>query len=132
MRQPTGEKVSKLRLLTSDCRQSLRHLPWIRSLTNTPGDELDFTISGYFLLESLEDLPFAADSFHTVYGRKYADAEGQNMLSMNVEYLCGENDDYTLSALFRPGIPLLSLIAGAAGIIYGGILMIRNRLHKSD
>lgn len=103
----------------------------IRSLTNTPGDELDLTVSGYFLLESLEDLPFAADSFHTVYGGKYADGEGQNMLSMNVEYLCGPNDSYTLSTLFRPGIPLLSLIVGAVGVIYGGILLIRNRPHKS-
>ncbi|MCM1263490.1 MAG: hypothetical protein NC313_12305 [Butyrivibrio sp.] len=101
-------------------------------LINNPGDELDLTVGGYFLLESLEDLPFVADSFYSVYGRKYADADGQNMLSMNAEYLCGVDDDYTLSALFRPGIPLISLIVGVVGVAYGGILLLRTHFCKSN
>lgn len=94
-------------------------------------NELNLTISGYFLLEYLEDLPFEADSFYTVYGSKYADVEGQNMLCLNAEYLCKRDDNYTLQALLRPGIPLISFLCGMTGVISGGILLIRNRSHKA-
>jgi len=90
-------------------------------------DELNLTTSGYFQLEYMEDLPFEADSFYTVYGSKYADAEGQNMLNMNAEYLCERNDNYTLKALLRPGIPLASLVIGILGVIFGGISLVRNK-----
>ncbi len=93
--------------------------------------ELDLTAGGYFLIESLEDLPFQADSLYTVYGRKYADAEGQNMLDLNAEYMCKKGDNYTLRALLRPGIPLASFGAGMFGVISGGISLIRNRPRKA-
>ncbi len=121
----------------SDCNQD----DWIISFT--PGrneklaeqiklsgsfeGELTLTTGGYFLIESLEELPFEADSFYTVYGEKFADAEGQNMLSMNAEYLCAGDDNYTLQALLRPGIPLVSLAIGIFGVIFGGIALLRNR-----
>lgn len=93
--------------------------------------ELDLTVSGYFQLKPLEDLPFAADSFFTVYGSKYADAEGSNMLSMNAEYLCEKDDNYTLKVLLRPGTPLISLVVGLFGTIVGQILLFRNRNRKT-
>lgn len=96
-------------------------------LSGSFGNELDLTTGGYFLIEYLEDLPFEADSFYTVYGEKYADAEGQNMLGLNAEYLCTGDDNYTLQALLRPGIPLASLAVGIFGVIFGGISLIRNR-----
>ena len=100
-------------------------------LSGSPESELNLTISGYFLLEYSEELPFAADSFYTVYGRKYADAEGQNMLSLNAEYLCKSGGNYTLQALLRPGIPLAGFIFGMFGVISGGIVLIRNRSRKA-
>lgn len=94
-------------------------------------NELNLTISGYFLLEYLEDLPFEADSFYTVYGSKYSDAEDQNMLILNAEYLCKRDDNYTLRALLRPGIPFVSFVIGMIGVIFGGISLIRNRSPKA-
>lgn len=92
--------------------------------------ERNLTISGYFLLEYLEDLPFEADSFYTIYGSKYADAEASNMLRLNVDYLCKRTDNYTLAVLCRPDIPLGSLIVGLIGVLYGGFLLIKNSLHQ--
>jgi len=100
-------------------------------LSGAPENDLDLTASGYFLLEYLEDLPFEADSFYAVYGSSYADAEGQNMLSLNAEYLCKREDNYTLQALLRPGIPLISFLAGMIGVLSGGISLIRNRSRKT-
>ncbi len=100
-------------------------------LSGSPEGELNLTTSGYFQLEYLEDLPFAADSFYTVYGRQYADAEGLNMPGLNAEYLCERDDNYTLQALLRPGIPLASFVFGMFGVISGGISLIRNRSHKA-
>lgn len=94
-------------------------------------NELNLTTGGYFLLEYPEDLPFGADSFYTVYGSKYADAEGQNMLNLNAEYLCERYGNYTLQALLRPGIPLVSFVCGMTGVISGGISLIRNRSRKA-
>ena len=94
-------------------------------------NELNLTISGYFLLEYLEDIPFQADSFYTIYGNKYADAESQNMLSMNAEYLCRRDESYTLQVLLHPGIPLASFVLGMIGVIFGGIALIRNRSCKA-
>lgn len=96
------------------------------------GKELNITASGYFLLEYLEDLPFQADSFYTVFGKKYADAEGQNMLGLNAEYLCYKYDNYTLQALLRPGIPLVGFVAGIIGVTIGGYLLIKNRSRKGS
>ncbi len=93
--------------------------------------ELSLTTSGYFRIECLEDIPFEADSFYTVYGSKYADAEGHNMLSLHAEYLCNSSDNYTLQALLRPGIPLASFAAGILGVISGGVALIRNRPRKA-
>ena len=100
-------------------------------LSSSFKDELNLTTSGYFQLEYLEDLPFAADSFYSVYGSNYADADGRNMLSMNAEYLCGRYDNYTLQALLRPGIPLGSFVFGLIGVISGGFLLFRNRSRKA-
>ncbi len=121
----------------SDCNQD----DWIISFTPGRNEKLaeqikllgsfkgglTLTTGGYFLIESLEELPFEADSFYTVYGEKFADAEGQNMLSMNAEYLCAGDDNYTLQALLRPGIPLVSLAIGIFAVIFGGIALLRNR-----
>lgn len=96
------------------------------------GKELNETASGYFLLEYLEDLPFQAGSFYTVYGKKYADAEGRNMLGLNAEYLCYKYDNYTLQALLRPGIPLGGFVAGMIGVTVGGYLLIKNRSRKGS
>lgn len=92
------------------------------------GQEL--TVKGYFLIKYMEDLPFAADSFYSVYGTGYADEDGSNMLGWNAEYLCGSYDNYTLRALFQPGIPLASFVAGLGGVLYGAFLLIRNRGRK--
>lgn len=93
--------------------------------------DLNLTASGYFRLEYLEDLPFEADSFYTIYGSQYADAEGQNMLHLNAEYLCKRDDHYILQALLRPGIPLVSFVVGMMGVIFGGISLIVNRPCKA-
>jgi len=94
-------------------------------LAASSGNELDLTVSGYVLLEYLEDLPFETDSFYSVYGRGYAEAKGQKLLDLNAEYLCQENDNYTLQALLRPGIPFASLVVGVTGILSGGIQLIK-------
>ncbi|MCM1182089.1 MAG: hypothetical protein NC337_01800 [Roseburia sp.] len=88
------------------------------------------TVSGYFQLQYLEELPFEADSFYSVYGRSYADDEGRNMLGLNAKYLCDRSGNYTLEMLLHPGIPLVSLVAALSGIFYGGFLVIRNRSRR--
>ena len=93
--------------------------------------ELNLTVSGYFQLKYLEDFPFEADSFFSVYGRTYANDDGSNMLSLNAKYLCEKNENYTLEILFHPGIPLGSLVAGLLGTIWGSIAWIRNRKSKT-
>lgn len=87
-------------------------------------------ICGYFLLKPLDELPAEADSFYTVYSRDYA--EGQNVLNLHAEYLCPGGDSYTLWALLRPGIPLISVVAGLFGVLSGGISLIRNRSRKIE
>ena len=78
----------------------------------------------------MEDLPFGADSFYSVYAGKYADAEVSNLLSMNADYLCERTENYTLAVLFRRGIPLRSFIVALFGVLYGGFLLIRNQKRK--
>lgn len=93
---------------------------------------INMTINGYLHMQSMEELPFGADSFYSVYGSQYASADGANRLNMNADYLCGRTDSYMLELLFRPGILFASLVAGLFGCIYGGILLVRNRSHKME
>lgn len=93
---------------------------------------LDLTVSGYFHLKPLEELPFRADSFFTVYGAGYADADGSNMLSVNAEYLCDSRDNYTLKLLMQPGIPFGSLVVGSVSVLFGGVRLIKNRSRKGN
>lgn len=90
-------------------------------------EELDLTIEGYFQLRYLEDLPFGANSFFSVYAGKYADAEASNLLSLNADYLCKKTGNYTLAVLCRPGIPLGSLVAGLSAVLFGGFLLIQDQ-----
>lgn len=89
------------------------------------------TVEGCFLMKYLEDLPFEADSFYSVYGRDYADEEGSNMLGWNAEYLCESGDNYTLKTLFRRGIPLYCFVTALGALLYGVISLIRNRESKA-
>ena len=99
-------------------------------LTSSFGKEADLTIKGYFQFRYLEDLPYGADSFYSVYADQYADAEASNLLNLNADYLCERNENYTLAVLCRPGIPLASLVVGLFGVLYGGFLLIRNQKRK--
>ena len=101
-------------------------------LANSFEKELDQTVKGYFQLRYMEDLSFGADSYYSVYARKYADSELSNMLNMNADYLCERYENYTLAVLCRRGIPLLSGIVGLVGVLYGGFLLIRNPKHKTS
>ncbi|MCM1326407.1 MAG: hypothetical protein NC094_03415 [Bacteroidales bacterium] len=92
--------------------------------------EPDLTVSGYFQMQYFEDLPFKVDSFYSVYGRKYADAEGGNMLEMNAKYLCDKSGNYTWEALLHPGIPLLTFVVAVFSILFGGYSFIKNRSHR--
>ncbi|MCM1186795.1 MAG: hypothetical protein NC251_09235 [Lachnoclostridium sp.] len=92
--------------------------------------EPDLTVSGYFQMQYFEDLPFKVDSFYSVYGRKYADAEGGNMLEMNAKYLCDKSGNYTLEALLHPGIPLLTFVVAMFSILFGGYSFLKNRSHR--
>ncbi|MBD5482784.1 MAG: hypothetical protein HDR15_09765 [Lachnospiraceae bacterium] len=94
--------------------------------------ELNLTVSGYFHLKPLEEFPSQADSFFTVYGASYANADGSNMLSVNAEYLCDRRDNYTLKLLLQPGIPFGSLVTGLVSVIMGGFLLIKNRSRKEN
>lgn len=96
-------------------------------LTSSFDKESDLTIKGYFQIRYMEDLPFGADSFYSIYASKYDDAEASKMLSLNADYLCDQFENYTLAALCRPGIPLVSLVVGLFGVLYGGFLLIRNQ-----
>lgn len=87
----------------------------------------ELIVSGYFQMQRLTDLPFAADSFYSVYGKKYADAEGRNMLSMNAKYLCDKNENYTAEVLLNPGIPLLTLVVGLSAVLSSVFLLMKNR-----
>ncbi|MDE6744935.1 MAG: hypothetical protein K2J95_13755 [Lachnospiraceae bacterium] len=102
----------------------------IRLFASFQKEEHDLTVSGYFLMRYLEELPFEADSYFSVYGRNYA-ADGSNMISINAEYLCDKYDNYTLQALFRPGTPLCGFVVGLVGIIVGVISLIRYRTRKT-
>lgn len=93
---------------------------------------LDLTVSGYFHLKPLEEFPFEADSFFTVYGASYANADGSNMLSVNAEYLCDRRDNYTLKLLLQPGIPFGSLVVGLVSVIVGGFLLVKNRSRNGN
>ena len=95
-------------------------------------EEMDITVNGYFKLEYLDELPFSADSFFSVYGRQYADEEQSNMLSLNADYLCKSYENYLLALISRPGIPFGSLVAGLLSVIIGSILLIRNRKRKAE
>lgn len=99
-------------------------------LADTFEGEFDLTVSGYLRMESLEDLPFEADSFLTVYGRKYADADVSNLLSLNADYLCDLDENYMQAVLFRPGYPLGSLIAGLVSTVWGISRLVRYRKQK--
>lgn len=100
-------------------------------LSSSFNSRIDLTISGYFQMQYLEALPAAADSFYSVYGSRYADGDGSNMLGLNADYLCKGTDNHVLTLLSRPGIPLGSLAAGLIGVIYGSILLVRNRSRKA-
>ncbi len=91
----------------------------------------DLTISGYFRMELLEELPSSADAFYSVFADRYADAEASNLLKLNAEYLCGRTENYISAVVCRPGILLCSLVAGLIGVLYGGFLLIRNQKHKT-
>ncbi|MCM1190967.1 MAG: hypothetical protein NC123_00190 [Butyrivibrio sp.] len=93
-------------------------------------DGPDLKVSGYFQMQYLEDLSFEADSFYSVYGRKYADAEGGNMPELNAKYLCDISGNYILEVLLHPGIPLVSLVAAVGSILFGGIAVLKNRPSK--
>lgn len=93
-------------------------------------EELDLTVSGYFQIQDLDNLPFEADSFFSVYGKSYADAEGQNMLSMNGKYLCDQYGNYLVEMISHPGIPFGTLVATAFCLLWGGFLFIKNRTRK--
>ncbi|MCM1057818.1 MAG: hypothetical protein NC517_09440 [Firmicutes bacterium] len=124
----------------TDCDQK----EWIISLTPGNSEHLkedielskyfpdgpDLKVSGYFQMQYLEDLSFEASSFHSVYGRKYADAEGGNMLELNAKFLCDTGGNYMQEVLLRPGIPLGSLVASVISIVLGGIAFVKNRPAK--
>lgn len=93
--------------------------------------ELNLTIKGYFQLRHLDELSSRMDSFYRMYAGKYADAEGSNLLSLNADYLCKGYENYTLAVLFRPGVTLVSLVAGLLSVIMGGFSVIRNRERKT-
>ena len=100
-------------------------------LSSRFGTELNLTVSGYFQLQYFEDLSFAADSFYSVYGRKYADPEGGNMLEVNAKYLCDKSGNYTLEILFHPGVPLVSLVAGVFSLLFGLVWFFKNRPRRN-
>ena len=93
--------------------------------------EFDLTISGYFQLGYLEDLPSGADSFYSAYAGKYANEEASNILNLNADYLCAGYESYTMAVLSRPGMPLWSLVSGLIGVLFGSFLLIRNQKDKS-
>lgn len=101
-------------------------------LSSSLESELDLTVYGYFQLEALEDLPFEADSFFSVYADKYANAEGSNLLSLNADYLCERSDNPVSKLLSRPGIPLVSLVVGLIGILWGGFLLIKYQKRETN
>lgn len=84
-----------------------------------------FSVSGYFRMEDLAALPSGADSFFSVYADNYGNADGSNLLSLNAAYLCDTGENYTQAALLRRGTPLVSLIAGLIGILWGGYRLIK-------
>lgn len=103
----------------------------IRLFASFQKEEQDLTVSGYFLVGNLEDLPFEADSYFSVYGLSYADDDASNMINKNAEYLCDKYDNYTLRTILRPGVPLCGIAAGLLGVITGIISLIRYRSRKS-
>lgn len=102
-----------------------------RSQKNGSGGN-ELTVRGCFLMRMMEDLPFSADSYYTVYGEKYANENKSNMPAWNAEYLCVIDDNYTLRALCRPGIPLCGFAAGLGGILYGAVSLIRSRGRREE
>lgn len=103
---------------------------WIVSFTPGKGEVLkkriqpELEISGYFYMEKISGKEV---SFYSVFGKKYADAEGLNMLELNAEYLCGEHENYMPRLFMRPGYLLSGFLFGIIGLTKGAILMIRNK-----
>lgn len=94
--------------------------------------EYNLPVHGYFVMRDLRYLPFGTDAYLSIRGQSFAVNGSSNIISVNAEYLCDKTDNYTLQALKRPGGPLVCLVVGLSGVIYGAILLIRCRRRKKS
>lgn len=104
----------------------------IRLFDSPQKEGYNFTVSGYFLMRDLKELPSKAGSYLRNHGQLYAVNDGSNIISVNAEYLCSRTDNYTLQTFNHPSEPLGCLVVGLSGVIYGIILLIRYRRRKKS
>ncbi len=94
--------------------------------------EYNLPVHGYFLVKDLSYLPYGTGAYLGIRGQSFAVNDGSNIINMRAEYLCSRTENYTLQALKRPGEPLVCFVVGLSGVIYGAILLIRNRRRKTS
>lgn len=91
------------------------------------GKELDLVTSGYIYLD---EIPEKARIYYSSHSDQYADLDGGNVLKLHADYLCGASGNYTLQALLRPGYTRAAFVAGVVGVIFGGVLLFKNRTRR--
>lgn len=101
------------------------------SYTLNLADRSDLSVSGYFQMQRLTDLPSEVFDFYATYNSQYLDTEDWNELFINAKYLCDEGGNYTAEVLLNPGILLRTFVAGLSAILFGVFLLMKNRaLHR--
>ena len=103
------------------------HLVRRMELAASLGGDSDIITSGYVYLYELSGNP---KIYYSSHSKNYAEPDGGNIIRLDADYLCDINGNYTLAVLFRPGQIRASFVMGAIGIIYGIILLLRNRVRR--
>ena len=107
--------------------KSDEHLVKRITLAKSLGAELDIVTSGYVYLYELSG---TAEIYYSSHSKNYGTPNGENIIKLDADYLCDINENYTLAVLFRPGLIRASFVGGIFGIIYGIVLLLRNRARR--
>lgn len=105
------------------------HLVKRINLSKSLGKELDIETSGYFYLD---DISGNAKIYYSGRSDEYADSDGENVLKLNADYLCGASGNYTLQALLNSSKIKRTLVWGVIGVIFGIGMLFKNRIRKSS
>lgn len=91
------------------------------------GVDPNIITSGYVYLYELSGNP---KIYYSSHSKNYAEPDEGNIIRLDADYLCDINGNYTLAVLFRPGQIRAAFVVGVIGIIYGIVLLLRNRVRR--